>query len=307
LRETGESVSGEQQMKDQAHIVYFSGTGGTALAAETMSASLRGKGAETRVSEIFHDKLPQARLDELLVLLFPVYAGDAPSPVAEWIASLGQAQRGKAAVIAVSGGGEVSPNTACRVKTIKRLEKRGFAVIGEYMLCMPSNLIVPTPEAIAVSLIRALPEQCGRIADEILAGTKNRKRPLRRDRVILPFLAAEKAGAKLFGKTLKADSSCIHCGLCAKNCPRGNIQMRDEKPAFGWRCALCLRCIYACPQHAIHTSMSLLKKAVFKDGFDLQALRIKAAAQDGASQEAQDAKADGLWEGVAAYLEQKSV
>jgi len=294
-------------MKDRAHIVYFSGTGGTALAAETMSASLRGRGAETTVSEIFYDKLPQARLDELLVLLFPVYAGDAPSPVAEWIATLGNARQGKAAVIAVSGGGEVSPNTACRVKTIKRLEKHGFLVVGEYMLCMPSNLIVPTPEATAVRLLRVLPEQCGRIADEILAGTKNRKRPLRKDRVILPFLAAEKVGAKLFGKTLKPDSSCIHCGLCAKNCPRGNIQMREGKPAFGWRCALCLRCIYACPQHAIQTPMLMLKRAIFKEGFDLQSIQRKAAAETGAPPEEPDAKTDGVWEGVAAYLEQKSV
>lgn len=292
---------------DKAHIVYFSGTGGTALAAETLSASLRGNGAQTRVSEIFHDRLPEIRPDEYLILLFPVYAGDAPSPVAEWVASLGQTQQGKAAVIAVSGGGEVSPNTACRVKTIRQLEKRGYRVAGEYMLCMPSNLIVPTPEATAVRLIRALPDVCGRIADEILVETPNRKQPLRKDRVILPFLAAEKAGSKLFGKTLKANSSCIHCGLCAKNCPRGNIHMRDGKPAFGWRCALCLRCLYACPQHAIQTPMPLLKRAVFKDGFDLQAIRRKAAAQADASQEAQDAKTGGVWEGVAAYLEQKSV
>jgi ferredoxin/flavodoxin len=294
-------------MKEQTHIVYFSGTGGTALAAETLSASLRGKGAQTRVSEIFHGRLPQAEPGERLVVMFPVYAGDAPSPVTRWIATLNWAQGGKAAVIAVSGGGEMTPNTASRVKTIRRLEQRGYRVIGEYMLCMPSNLIVPTPEATALRLLRALPEQCGRIADEILTDTPNRKRPLRKDRIILPFFAAEKAGSKLFGKTLKANGACTACGLCAERCPQGNIRMRNGKPAFGWRCALCLRCVYACPQRAIQTGMPVLKRAVFADGFDLQALRRKAEAQPEALSGAADEQSGGIWDGVAAYLERESV
>ncbi len=293
-------------MKEQAQLVFFSGTGGTALAVETLSAALRGKGVQTRVSEILHGKPPKVQPGERLIVLFPVYAGDAPSPVARWIRSLGQAREGKAAVIAVSGGGEVSPNTACRMKTIRRLEKHGFRVIGEYMLCMPSNMIVPTPEAIALRLLRALPEQCGRIADAILADTPNRKPPLRGDRLLLPLLAAEKAGSRLFGKSLKAGAACTSCGLCAKRCPCGNIRMKDGKPRFGWHCALCLRCVYGCTQHAIQTGMPVLKRAVFKEGFDLEALRRKAAELEQAP-EATDETVGAAWEGVTAYLEQKSV
>ena len=104
---------------------------------------------------------------------FPVYAADAPGTVTRWLATLPKRIHGTAVVVSVSGGGEVSPNTACRVRSIRRLTHKGYAVTGEYMLCMPSNFIMPTPDDLAIKLLRVLPEKCARIAAEIAAGTRN--------------------------------------------------------------------------------------------------------------------------------------
>ena len=49
------------------------------------------------------------------------------------------------------------------------------------------------------------------------------------------------------------NSSCIHCGLCAKNCPVHAIEMKDGKPFWKLpKCDHCLRCLHRCPVEAIN-------------------------------------------------------
>lgn len=52
---------------------------------------------------------------------------------------------------------------------------------------------------------------------------------------------------------------CIHCGLCAKVCPTGDIRMADNDGGASsprWlhdgRCTCCLSCYHHCPRHAIN-------------------------------------------------------
>ena len=49
----------------------------------------------------------------------------------------------------------------------------------------------------------------------------------------------------------RASDACITCGLCARECPMDNIEMRDGRPAWGKNCAMCLRCYHRCPVQAI--------------------------------------------------------
>jgi len=289
---------------DKIHIVYFSGTGGTALAAKTLHDEFIARGVDARASEIFQNDMPHLQANEMLILMYPVYAADAPSPIFKWIASL-EKSHGFATVIAVSGGGDISPNTACRVKPVKRLERKGVSVIGEYMICMPSNFILPTPNELAVKMIRILPKKCSIIADEIILKRPNRKKALLIDRIMLVFFETEKLGSKIFGKTLKADDKCNSCKLCAKICPRANINMADGRPKFGWQCVLCMRCVYSCPQKAIKAHLPILKNAVFKEGFDLKS--IKNRAENDLLQDNEDKNLGGLWKGVAKYLADKRV
>ena len=256
------------------HIVYFSGTGGTARFAEHFADAFAKQDVATVVTALSNKPTPTVIADAI-VLLYPVYASNAPQPIDEWIAITPQGQGTPVIVLSVSGGGDMSPNTACRVDVIAKLAARGYTVPYERMLVMPSNFITPNSDELNVLLLRAAPVLAQRIVAEVLAGNECHSTPSVGDRAIRWACTAEKHGSRLFGKHLHASNACTNCGWCARNCPRGNITMVDGKPTFDRHCVLCLRCVYGCPTHAIHAGLGGF--AVFKDGFDLDALERRTA------------------------------
>jgi formate hydrogenlyase subunit 6/NADH:ubiquinone oxidoreductase subunit I len=61
------------------------------------------------------------------------------------------------------------------------------------------------------------------------------------------------------GKPLIDFQSCIHCGLCAKECPAKAIEMvqceNKKSPELNLaKCIFCYRCAEVCPKKAIHYS-----------------------------------------------------
>lgn len=48
-----------------------------------------------------------------------------------------------------------------------------------------------------------------------------------------------------------AKGNCTSCGLCAKKCPLGNIDIKDGKPLWKGNCTHCMACISYCPVSAI--------------------------------------------------------
>lgn len=52
-------------------------------------------------------------------------------------------------------------------------------------------------------------------------------------------------------KKFYTDDKCNGCGVCAKVCPRRNVELKP-KPEFHHRCEGCYACINNCPQKALH-------------------------------------------------------
>lgn len=279
-------------------IAYFSGTGSTELAAECLERQLTEKGVKALKKNMAKVSPRKVQESDLLIILSPVYAFRLTELAERWIKKLPNGKHRHAAVISVSGGGEVSPNTACRVPAKRYLTQRGYEVVYENMLIMPSNFQTQIGPPFNLALLTVLPHKIEIISNEILAGKKRLTIPKTKDRLITALGVAEHLGARIFGKKLYATSDCNQCGMCVKNCPKKNIRMEHGRPQFGWRCMWCLKCVYACNRKAIVPG--IMKSIILKDGYDIKRMNRLASKEPGREQYTSDSK--DIWEGVLKYL-----
>ena len=282
---------------NRIQIVYFSGTGCTAMAAAFLEKALKERGREAEVLRITAGCESGAFDADALVLLFPVYACTAPGPVIEWLRYVRGANGKPAAVISVSGGGEVFPNTASRVGAVKALKRKGYDVFFEDSIVMPSNFVAATPEALATMLLQVLPEKTLAIADSLIAGDRKRMPPLLIDRI---FACAGKSLVRYagpWGRKIIVSDECDGCGICAGQCSTGNIIMDGSKPEFSDKCCLCLGCFYACPRVALKPVSA---KFMIVKGFDLEETKEKAKASE--KTDVSRISAGLIWLGVKKYL-----
>jgi ferredoxin/flavodoxin len=256
----------------KANIVYFSGTGGTALAANGIKENLEAKGIEVIIKELAVYDQTVIKPQDILFLLYPVYAADAVKAVYEFIDIMPSGNPLlDAVVLSISAGGETLSNTACRAKVIKRLLKRGYATVYEDMIVMPNNFASAFSDKLSGMIMHALPIKLKQITDDIMSGIIKRTEPKKIDYVLRGAMSPFKPGSSLMGRMMRATESCTSCGLCAERCPRGNIRMVENKPKFGGNCVACMRCIYACPIGAIKGGLAGSVKV--KGGFDIDKLK----------------------------------
>ncbi|MGI6701875.1 MAG: EFR1 family ferrodoxin [Christensenellales bacterium] len=250
-----------------AGVIYFSGTGSTEYAAKILTDTLIDKGVDTYIKSI-SDGGKIAPVD-VMVLMYPVHAGDASALVYKFIKKLDSVPvpLTDLVILSVSAGGEAISNTSCRSKVIRKLLKKGYKTVYEDMLIMPNNFVTPYPDELNALLIKALSVKLENVTKDLISGKSLKKTPRLIDSVLRTLLEPFKLFANVSGKTLKADSKCTGCALCAENCPADNIIMKDNAPVFGWRCALCMKCVYNCPEQAIGGAIANAIK--IKGGYDI--------------------------------------
>ncbi len=251
-------------------IIFFSGTGGTKRVADAFVNEFSKQGISVYCHEIHVRTTYEPQEVDLLLVLYPVYAMNAPRPVYEFIDKMPPADKKIAAVISVSGGGEVIPNTASRLHCIQHLRRKGYRIAYEQMLIMPANCIIATPKELSLMLLKVLPDKVEKIVMDLLAGVVRRSEPYLVDRIVSLFAEVQKEGSKHYGRVIKANNNCNGCGLCAKSCPTGNISLKNTIPVYESHCCLCLRCIYGCPNNALQPIIG--RKFILKGGFSLKAL-----------------------------------
>lgn len=279
-------------------VSYFSGTGCTRLVAEEFGRTLENLSGNVEVRSI-SAKLTSFDFDHLLIC-FPVYASNAPKPILEWAGKLSAGHSRRCTVIAVSGGGNITPNKACRARLIRTLERKGYDVVNEDMVVMPSNWIVGTQAAVAAGLIAILPKKVDQIVRRLEEGQRHRVKPDVFNRCLSFFGRAETIGAKYFGERIGIGSQCSSCGKCARECPVGNITLKEGLPVFGSGCAMCLSCLYGCPEHALYPTV--LKSVLISGGFNLDSMKQVQPVSPGRA--TRDATKGILWLGVRRYLEE---
>jgi len=258
------------QKPEQVDIVYFSGTGSTRRVADQFATSFLRNNVNAYQHELNTRDLLTRSKANMLVVIYPVYATNAPKPIYEFIRKLSIDGKCPSVVISVSGGGEVTPNNACRLHCIKRLEKKGYPVVYEQMIVMPSNFVVATPDELAIRLLEVLPYKIDKIVTALLSGVIRRDNPNLLNRIISFVGELEKTSlvSGLFGRCIKVNSNCTGCGICHKGCPVENIKLVNQLPVFGGKCTICLKCIYSCPVKAL--TLGIGRFIILKTGYPLE-------------------------------------
>ncbi len=302
---TGDGRYMNFKMFNKVKIVYFSGTGGTTRITNLVYKFLAEHGVTAEKESLEHNNYLKDIYDikdiDLIIILFPVYAFDAPEPIYKWTKRLPKGERTPVVIISVSGGGDIWPNSACRVGIIKRLQKKDFNIIYERMMVMPSNFMVSTNEHLAIRLLKVLPSKMAKIVKEILEGKKRRIKPKIAGKILTTICKLEKPCARIFAKGLKVRLNCNECRWCVNNCPMDNIEMQENKPIFKWNCVACLRCIYGCPKNAIYTK--IFSFIIIKKGYNLN--KLQKQIDDFELEPIENSNVGFLFKGVKEYLMKK--
>jgi ferredoxin len=247
-------------------IYYFSGTGNTRIVAGMFQKAFAEHEVDLIPIEDVRKKLIDANPGQydLVGLGSPIHAWNAPRIVFEFIASLPEVNGIPLfyfkcpASIADFGGSTLPVRNALLAK--------GFRVVHEKAISMPSNFAAGWPEAKCHDAFRMALHKVKHIVQQIQDG-----------QIVLqlnPFLLklktelgsmAETFGARKFGRHLKVKSSCTKCNLCVRACPMSNITRVNGALHFGNECIMCMRCIYSCPVNAIYPQYA--KAVVLKDGY----------------------------------------
>jgi ferredoxin len=244
-------------------VVYYTGTGGTRLVASELHEAFQANSFDAATFQI-HAKNDFSIVGyDHVAIAYPVHAGRSPRSVEEWASS--QNFDGiDVSLFPVSGGGDIIPNTACREPLKKIIKKNSGDIVYEDMFVMPANVFLRTPPKTTQALINITTKKSNKIAEDIKNGINKKARVIITDRLMAAIGALEHRGAKKFGRQLWADESCNLCGICAKNCPEGNIRIEEEKVIYNDKCGLCMGCVYICPMKSIHAKY--MKFFILKDG-----------------------------------------
>ncbi|MDE6274881.1 MAG: EFR1 family ferrodoxin [Clostridiales bacterium] len=235
----------------RAAIIYFSGTGNTKKVAEKYAECLAEQGCACDLFSLPLKELPDLSGYDFIGIGYPIHSFNAPQIVLRFAKALPKRKDKKKVFILKSSGEPVKMSRVSSLKLKSILKRRGYLVTNEYQYCMPYNMIFRHTDHMAYVMwgtAKALiPIDCA----DIVNGVAHPEKKMPFGRLFAWVLRIEHGGAKFNGLFYKVKGKCIGCGKCAKNCPVGNIRMKNGKPKFGRKCMMCARCSFYCPANCI--------------------------------------------------------
>ena len=233
------------------NAIYLSGTGNTKHITELLFKEIGAKGDLVPIES---PDVSKALKDDELIIAYPTQFSNIPYLVRDFIIIHKADWKGKKIFLITTMGLFAGDGTGCAARLLK---KYGAEITGGLQIIMPDSIgdckALKKSHEQNKEIIAKADKRSVQAAELIRAG--------RFPKEGLSFWAhlAGLFGQRLwfynkttdYSKKLKISDSCIGCGLCASNCPMGNLVIQNGKAVNLEKCAMCYRCISSCPKKAI--------------------------------------------------------
>lgn len=240
-------------IQNRLDLYWFSGSGNTLRAAQSLAVRLGELGYEVRLLPMERSDAVRFDPDATLGLAFPTYCFSIPERVRSFVRRLPDVHGTNAVMLGTHGavsGGVLGP--------MKRLlTRKGFCCLAGTIISMPDSFFpFFGPETNDRQIERA-EKKIALFAGKIDQGAATWPRwPILSDvcGTFWSALFASRRGTRVTASTLHVKSSaCTGCRICGQYCPVGAIEFSDAEttPRRGRHCVNCLRCVALCPSGAM--------------------------------------------------------
>jgi NAD-dependent dihydropyrimidine dehydrogenase PreA subunit len=235
-------------------IYYFTGTGNSLAVAKKIAAVL-GDCELVPIASLQTTKEDITPAADRVGIINPVYFAGLPVMVAEFAGRLDLSKAKYVFSIVTFGGSGAAPALHQLDTILRKRQDRG--VDAGFMVKMPGNYILMYESPSGEKRERILAAADAQIGDIAAAINLNEVKKLPSSILsgILHSIAYPRFASHVHDDDRKfsVDENCTSCGICAANCPAGNIELVNGKPVWKHHCELCCGCIHLCPTEAIQS------------------------------------------------------
>lgn len=239
-------------MNKDAAFYYFLGTGNTQTLVDYVVRRLISQGHHVSLKRIENGYEPDSAAADLW-LAFPVNSQAVSPFIWRFMQSLPRSEGTKVYVITTLN------NSAYVLQPLYNLLKtKGYVPASACELSMPNNMLESEAcNDLDQRLFAAAYHTIDHWIRQTMAGEGSWSSQYKGSkfvsflsrRTVLPWMSM-----RVMLKLRTNPTKCTTCGLCARQCPVGNITMMDQFPVHGSKCEFCMKCAANCPKKAIYVS-----------------------------------------------------
>ena len=221
-------------------VFYFTATGNSLAVAKRIGGTL------VSIPQIVDSENLHYR-DDAIGVVFPIYYFATPKMVSQFLDKVNF----EADYVFAIGTYGIMPGAAM-LNLQKQAQKNGYRFDYVNHLLMVDNFL---PISEVSKQIKKLPrKRIEKKTEQIVSDVNNRKHLQVMASPVFRAVTAIVSTMIPSGKNAQeyiVNSQCNKCGICAKVCPSGNIDVTD-KVCFANNCEVCFACLHLCPQNAMH-------------------------------------------------------